>query len=127
MGGLIINRSSRFVWIFADNKQVQLGRGMNSKGLGLKDADGLLLDGTPVHFASRRKDLGGGGTFTEGAFKVCDLGTMTIQDSKVAKAELTVEINTAGYICPSESAGYKTPEWCKRFDGWVLWPNEKRG
>ena len=127
MGGLIINRSSRFVWIFADNKQVQLGRGMNSKGLGLKDADGLLLDGTPVHFASSRNDLGGGGTFNEGAFKVCDLGTMTIQDSKVAKAELTVEINTAGYICPSESAGYKTPEWCKRSDGWVLWTNEKRG
>ena len=127
MGGAILNRSSRAIWIFADNRQLELQPNMDSRDLSLVDADGFLLDGSPVFFNSSRKDLGGGGTFSVGAFKVCDLGTMTVTDSQDAGSRLTVEISAGGYLCPSDSAGYKPVDWCESFDGWLLWPKEKRG
>jgi hypothetical protein len=118
--GVIENNSSRDVWITADNKKYCLKAGQKSTDIGIQDADGLLLDGTPVLFDSNRTDLGGGKVWSSGAIKVCDPGKMTVENGAGPVFVLKVTISTAGFLCPSDSAGYKTPEWCSQHPGWDI-------
>lgn len=120
MGGRITNHSRRNVWIFGDDKTLVLPSGKSSQDIGVRDADGLLLDGLRVFFKSRCRDLGGGRVFREGAFKVCNLGVMTIIDGDTTACDLVVSISWLGFLCPLSQARYKTPEWCRRHDGWVI-------
>src|ERR1700738_1019132 len=77
-GGEIVNHSPQGVWITGDGKGRGLLPGQSSGDVGIRNANGLLLDGRRVMFISKRKDLGGGGIFTAGAIKVCNLGTLTV-------------------------------------------------
>ena len=119
--GVISNQSSQSVWITADNQRHCLGPHENSRDhLGIDDADGLLLDGRGVLFDSIRTDLGGGQVHYVGAFKVCDLGTMTIHDAPTVDPQLIVEISAPGLVCPGESAGYHDTDWCNAHGGWSV-------
>jgi hypothetical protein len=118
--GAVENRSSHSVWITADNKKHCLAAGEASAGIGIADGDGLLLDGRRVLFDSIRTDLGGGQVYERGALKVCDLGTLTVKDGPGRDYVLVAEISVAGFICPGDSAGYKTPQWCAEHPGWDL-------
>jgi len=120
MAGVIVNNSTRNIWITAANKKHCLKPREQSDTVGIADADGILLDGRPVLFDSSRTDLGGGQVYREGAIKVCDPGSMTVTDHPGPLAELRVEISIAGFICRpgGDPAGYKTPDWCRAHDGW---------
>lgn len=112
------NFSSHLIWIAGDEQKHRLEPGQTNTDIGLEDADGLLLDGRPVLFDSRRTELGGGQIHTEGAIKVCDFGTLTIEDADIPDALLIARISMVGFLCPGETAGYKSPGWCCRFPGW---------
>jgi hypothetical protein len=118
--GAVENRSSHKVWITAGNKKHCLASGETSETVGIVDGDGLLLDGRSVLFDSVRTDLGGGKVYTDGAIKVCDLGTLTVKDGPGGGVLLIAEISVPGFICRSDSAGYKTPDWCKQHPGWDI-------
>jgi len=120
MAGTIINNSSHAIWITADGKKHCLAAGEDSSTVGISDADGLLLDGRRVLFDSTRTDLGGGQINSDGAIKVCDLGTMTLSNGLGPAYDLKAEIDTAGFICPSEPAGYKNRQWCTQHSGWDI-------
>lgn len=118
--GDIVNSSNRRIWITAGNRRYCLGPGESSDSAGIDDADGLLLDGTSVLFDSVRSDLGGGQVHRDGAIKVCDLGTLTVRDAPTVDPELVVTVSTPGFICPGDSAGYKTTDWCMQHSGWDI-------
>lgn len=118
--GTVVNSSSHSVWITANNTRHCLAPGENSNTAGIGDADGLLLDGRGVFFDSLRTDLGGGQVHHQGAIKVCSLGTLTVHDAPTIDPVLLANISTAGYICPGDSAGHKTPRWCSDHRGWDI-------
>ena len=97
---------------------MNLGPGEISNNVNINDADGVLLDGRDVLFDSIRTDLGGGQVQRAGAIKVCDLGTLTVRNSPTNSSALVAEISTAGFVCPGDPAGYKTPQWCSSHPGW---------
>ena len=118
--GTISNNSSRSVWITAGNQKHCLKPGEKSDSVGIQDADGLLLDGTGVLFDSARLDLGGGGTYKQGALKVCTLGSLTVSDAPTQDPALIATISVAGFICTGDSAGYKDVTWCGNHNGWDI-------
>jgi len=118
--GVVENKSHRNIWITADNKKYCLKPGESSTDLNLNDADGLLLDGTPVLFDSTRTDLGGGKIWNNGAIKVCDPGKLTVVDGLAPAFVLKASISLPGFLCPNDSAGYKTVEWCGQHPGWDI-------
>lgn len=118
--GDVVNSSSRSVWITAGNRKYCLGRGESSDSAGIDEADGLLFDGRSVLFDSIHADLGGGQVHRQAAIKVCDLGTLTVRDAPTVDPELMVTVSTAGFVCPGEPAGYKTPEWRGQHGGWDI-------
>jgi hypothetical protein len=122
VAAIIRNRSTVPVWIFGDDAQHELPPDTTSREIAIRDADGLLLDGRPVFFDSRRNDLGGGQIYSLGAIKVCDLGTMTITDSAIPVYRLRVVISILGFLCPGKAAGYCTVEWCTGQPGWLRLP-----
>jgi hypothetical protein len=124
--GIIINNSNRQIWITANNKKYCLRPGETSDNAippnEGKDADGILLDGTPALFDSIRTDLGGGTTNREGAIKLRTPGTMTVTNVAGPAIVLKVEIDVLGLVpVPgTESAGYHDMAWCRRFPGWDI-------
>lgn len=118
--GDIENRSSSNVSITAGGHKYCLRPGESSDSIGVSDGDGLLLDGRGVLFDSARSDLGGGQVHSAGAIKVCDLGTLTIHDSSTVNPALIARISTPGFVCPGDSAGYKSPQWCSQHGGWDI-------
>ncbi|TWU40040.1 hypothetical protein Q31b_33840 [Novipirellula aureliae] len=116
--GDVINSSSQQIWITAGNRKHCLAPRESSDSAGIDDADGLLLDGRSVLFDSLRTDLGGGQIHSQGAIKVCSLGTLTVTDAPTINHELVATVSTAGFVCPGESAGYKSTAWCEQHGGW---------
>ena len=118
VAGDVVNSSGRQIWITAGNRKHCLAPGESSDSAGIDDADGLLLDGRSVLFDSLRTDLGGGQVHRQGAITVCDLGTLTVRDAPTVDPELIATVSTAGFVCPGDSAGYKSTEWCEQHGGW---------
>lgn len=116
--GDVDNQSSSDIWITAGGQKYCLHPGESTDDIGVSDGDGLLLDGRSVLFDSVRTDLGGGGTYTQGAIKVCDLGTLTVRNAPTQTPQLIAEISTPGFVCPGDPAGYKSPAWCQQNAGW---------
>ena len=112
-GGEIRNHSPQGVWITGDGNGYWLLPNQSSCDIGVRNGNGLLLDGRRVKFVSKRKDLGGGRVFTAGAIKVCNLGTLTVTGPTDSSHDLAVTIHWLGFITPFESAGYRTPAWCR--------------
>lgn len=122
-GGVITNKSSKHIWITAENKKYCLGPGKSSKDFELKDADGLLLNGRKVMLetAGDDPDKTTKQIYTKGAIKICDLGTMDVFNGE-QDYELFIFIST-GVCRPlpiSEWSGYKDEQWCRGHSGWDI-------
>lgn len=123
LSGKVENRSTKSIWITADGRRWCLRRGETSESIGLSDGDGVLLDGRRFLFDSLRSDLGGGQVHTQGALKVCNVGTLTVADAVAPGSEFVVTIDAIGFApCNplNEWGGYKDQAWCSRNTGWDI-------
>jgi hypothetical protein len=118
--GNVVNRSTEQVWITAGGQRHCLKPGESSDDVGINDGDGILLNGHSTLFDSLRIDLGGGRIHSEGAIKVCSLGTLTVYDASTVDPQFIVRITNPGLICPGDSAGHKTLGWCQQKPGWDI-------
>lgn len=123
ISGVVENRSSKSIWFSADGKKWCLKSGETSESVGVADGDGVLLDGRRYLFDSIRSDLGGGQVNSQGAIKVCNVGTLTVRDADTNDPEFIVTMDAIGFgPCHpfNEWGGYKDQAWCSRNLGWDI-------
>lgn len=114
--GEVINRSTRNVMIVGADARWCLRPGESSdEVLGLLgDADGVLLDGTPVLILPNDPAVAGGGqVHRTGAVKVCTGGSLTLENMPGPVAQISATISRIGYTAcrANDPAGHRTKRW----------------